>query len=536
MGSTVMSRLTSQLPAISSILQASGTPGLSVGVFDHGRTIFTHHFRKNAISDTPNDNTVYYIASLSKLLAICAVAKLVTDGVLDWDAPVREYLPTFQQREDDIGIKATLRDLASNRTGLANPTFFWGQQNGEAVIDKREFVKTATVIEEQKPFRSSFIYSNWNFILIHAIMDEVTGKPFGEVMQDSIISPLGLTRTTFELPVSSNCAAPYAVRDNGNHSRIPTCTYISETGLSAVGGGKSTLSEMMSIYSALLSAYAYQKKNQVNVTPDSPFTHLRTIFKPHIVVDQPRPEASQTYCLGMYRTELPGNLSIASLNALLLRKETPLFGLDLSGTEVYHHTGNLPGYFHSIYLLPGTHSGVVCLSNATPLMDPTDFSAQLLLGALLGSRTVPDYPSVALSARSNQLRWYAQLAKYLQINRTDKPPTLPLISYSGAYANRANTLVLEVTAVEQGLHVSVRGRPSTTYQLRPWNGDTFYWEADRDKEVCEKAMWPIPSPQWHLITFCLGQRGVETLKWQVDAMAGGPDAFQRQDEARRIKL
>jgi hypothetical protein len=105
----------------------------------------------------------------------------------------------------------------------------------------------------------------------------------------------------------------------------------------------------------------------------------------------------------MYRIELPGNLSVASLNALLLHKKTPSSGLNLSGIEVYHHTGNLPGYFHSMYLLPGTHSGVVCLSNATPLMDPTDFSAQLLLGVLLGSRTLPDYASLALSARSAQL-------------------------------------------------------------------------------------------------------------------------------------
>ncbi|KAL1597922.1 hypothetical protein SLS60_008410 [Paraconiothyrium brasiliense] len=531
-----MSKLTSQLPAIASILQASGTPGLSIGVFEHGRTIFTHHFSTDANSDTPNDDTVYYIASLSKLLAICAVAKLVTDGILDWDTSVRTYLPAFQQREDDIGMKTTLRDLASNRTGLANPTFFWGQQNGEAVIDKLNLVKTATVIESQKPFRSSFIYSNWNFIHLHAVVEQVTGKSFGEVMQDSILSPLGLTRTTFELPASNNFAAPYAVRDDGGHSRIPTSTYVSETGLSAVGGGKSTLSDMMSIYLALLSAYAHQKSNQVDVTPGSPFTHLRTIFKPHIVVDQSNLEASQTYCLGIYRTELPGNLSIASLNGLLLRKKMPLFGLDLSGTEVYHHTGNLPGYFHSMYLLPGTHSGVVCLSNATPLMDPSDFSAQLLLGALLGSRTVPAYASLALSARFNQLGWYTQLARYLQSNRTDKPPTLPLTSYCGAYANRANTLVLEVTAVVQGVHVSVRGRPSTTYRLLPWNGDTFYWEANRDREVCEKAMWPIPSPQWHLITFCLGKRGVETLKWQVDAMAGGPEAFRREDEASRTKL
>lgn len=534
MGSAIIPRLIAQLSAIATILEVSGTPSLSVGVFDHGRTIFTHHFSKD--QETPNDNTIFCIASLSKLLAICAVAKLVTDGVLDWDTPIREYLPTFQERADEAGVKATLRDLASNRTGLANPTFFWGQQNGEAVIDKSNFTKTATFIEAQKPFRSSYIYSNWNFILIQAIVEEVTGKPFGSVMQDTIFSPLGLTHTTFELPISSDFAAPYAVRGDGSHSRIPTSTYTSETGLSAVGGGKSTLSEMITIYSAILSAYAYQKENQIDITPESPFTQLRTIFEPHIAVDRSKPEASQAYCLGIYRTELPGNLSIASLNALLLRKKTPLFGLDLSGTEVYHHTGNLPGYFHSMYVLPSTQSGVVCLSNATPLMDPTDFSAQLLLGALLDSRTVSDYASIALSARSNQLEWYSQLARYLRVNRTDEPPTLPLTSYSGAYANQAKTFVLEITAVEHGLHVSVRGRPYTTYELLPWNGDTFHWEANRDREVCEKAMWPIPSPQWHLVTFCLGPQGVETLKWQVDAMSNRPEVFQRYHDATSSKL
>jgi hypothetical protein len=128
------------------------------------------------------------------------------------------------------------------------------------------------------------------------------------------------------------------------------------------------------------------------------------------------------------------------------------------------------------------------------------------------------------------------LTKYLQVNRTEKPPSLPFSSYSGAYVNSADTQVLEVTAIKEGLHVSVRGRPSIAYHLLPWNGDTFYWEANRDREVCEKAMWPIPSPQWHLVTFSMGLQGVETLKWQVDALARGPDTFQRQTEVGRTKL
>jgi CubicO group peptidase (beta-lactamase class C family) len=104
---------------ISNILRLSGSPGLSIGAFNHGRIIHTEHFgfRDSNHGAPPNDHSIYYIASLSKLVAVSAIGTLVQDGLLHWDDEIRHHLPQLQGRKDDFGTKGTIRDLASNRTG-----------------------------------------------------------------------------------------------------------------------------------------------------------------------------------------------------------------------------------------------------------------------------------------------------------------------------------------------------------------------------------------------------------------------------------
>lgn len=131
MDSVLVARLKAQHSQIASFQSLSGTPALSFGVFHQGQIIHTAHFgRKDcAEPDAPDDHSIYYAGSMLKILTVSLVAKLVHDGVLEWDVPVRKYLPCFE-RDDDIGRLATLRDLIANRTGLAVGAFYWYQQHG----------------------------------------------------------------------------------------------------------------------------------------------------------------------------------------------------------------------------------------------------------------------------------------------------------------------------------------------------------------------------------------------------------------------
>jgi CubicO group peptidase (beta-lactamase class C family) len=51
-----------------------------------------------------------------------------------------------------------------------------------------------------KPFQSTFIYSQWNFYLLHLIVEKVTGRTFGEFAHETIFMPLGLETATFDTP------------------------------------------------------------------------------------------------------------------------------------------------------------------------------------------------------------------------------------------------------------------------------------------------------------------------------------------------
>jgi hypothetical protein len=387
-------------------------------------------------------------------------------------------------------------------------------------------------------FRESFVYSTWNYCLIQLIAEKVTGKPFGQIMKEKILDPLGMNDSSFEIPKGGNVMTPHAVRNDGTVFRnIPVDTFDSEKGLSAVMGGKISLHDILKMYSDMLRAYRHQKHNSTDTTPGSPFVQLREIFNKHIPLTK-EISCSQHYCLGTYRTSLPGNLSYASYNAFLLQNKTPVFEDSRPGTIVYHHTGNKAGYFSSMFLVPETQSGVVCFTNATPLMDPTDLCSQIYLSVLLGSKSKVDHISLAKTAAAAQLKMYNGTSSYIQRKKTDIPPTLPLSSYAGTYINDAQnfSLIVRVNRSTTGLQVSIQNSLLTTYDLLPWDRDTFYWEVDWEREICEKGMFPVPIPVMHLRSFGVAGKAAESLKWRHEMLVKDPEVFQRVDSKEKGEL
>jgi CubicO group peptidase (beta-lactamase class C family) len=522
----LIKQLDAEMPGVEELRQASGAAALSLGVFHHGQIIYTKHFGHRDIitGEAPDDDSVHYFASSGKCIGICAIARLVSDGVLDWDEPIRSYLPEFHRPNDDFGNLVTLRDLACHRTGLPLANFWWAQMGGENLLSIEQLIRQTCDLDTIKPFRSTFHYSSWNYILMHAVVEKVTGKAFGQIVAELILNPLGLEHTTFESPVDTpNLVHQYAVRNDRTLSEIPMNPLDSTTGLSSNLGGKGTMTDILRFFSGLLSAYAFQNANGLESTSDSPFRQLSTILEPHIPLNVGSPSS---YCLGMYRTRLPATLSCASLNAPLLGNKVPLFGLKHPGTEVFHHAGNIPGAFSSYFLLPETQSGVVCLTNSTPLFDPSDFAAQIALSVLLGEPKIESLIVLGKLATKAQMAWYQNINQYLSTKRTTVPPHYPLSFYAGTYINRARDFILIVTSTATGLHIAVQGSKKTTYDVQPLDGDSFYFPADRDLEV-SRGGFPYPFPPLHVLKFWVRELSGEIrLIWHTD-MALKPDVFRK---------
>ncbi|PVH93384.1 beta-lactamase/transpeptidase-like protein [Periconia macrospinosa] len=538
----VASKLQALHPTISKLLELSGAPGLSLGVLHHGSVIHTSHFGRKNVDYTapPDDHTIYHIASLVKLLTAGVVASLVHDGKIDWDTPIRNYLPEFSKRQDVIGKEANVRDLLSMRSGLPVSNASFAHQRAETLIPRSETLRTAAFLEPVTPFREAFVYSQWNYSLLTDLVEEVTGQTYETFVRERFLRRLGMTRTHFgPHGDDENDAKAHAIRNDFSACTILSPGTTDATGLAGAMGGKSSIHDLLIMYQSFLAAHTHQKTNNVDSTPGSPWKYARQILEPHVPVGKDMEKLG--YCLGLYRVTLPAVLSISSMNQQLFRAAQypiPEFGSKKNkGRKLWFHTAGMPGFHGSMFMDPSTQSAIIVMENALPVVDSSDFSAQLALSVLLGETPQEEeFEKMTEMARPFQLMGYERLAAALEEKRTEVPPSLPLSSYQGDYYNAIGNIVNTITAVDdEYLLMTHGGTGRTSWKLFPYDGDTFYWKVDREWELCEKGMWPFLTPEWHKLHFKVKETLVESFTWHHDPLAK-PEVFRNKAVAARLKI
>jgi CubicO group peptidase (beta-lactamase class C family) len=148
--------------------------------------------------------TPYAIASISKWITTVGILHLVEAGKLDLDAPITRWLPDYRA---DTGAKVTLRRLMSNTSGVPNG-FIAALKADPNLLPS--LVKTDISAAEaakrwgQGDFAfepgKDFDYSMTNWIIIVAVVEAVTGKPFATAIADLVTTPLGMSHTMLGEP------------------------------------------------------------------------------------------------------------------------------------------------------------------------------------------------------------------------------------------------------------------------------------------------------------------------------------------------
>jgi CubicO group peptidase (beta-lactamase class C family) len=147
--------------------------------------------RENKITADPN--SLFKIASVSKLYNALAVAKLVNDGKLSLDKTLADYLPELKGRIE-YADKITLRMLVQHRSGIPNFTdtyMYW------AAPKETTDEQLALVLDKPANFKPNedYEYSNTNYLLLGRIMNRVLGYDKFEYIQKEILDPLNLKNT-----------------------------------------------------------------------------------------------------------------------------------------------------------------------------------------------------------------------------------------------------------------------------------------------------------------------------------------------------
>ena len=147
--------------------------------------------RENKIPADPN--SLFKIASVSKLYNALAVAKLVNAGKLSLEKTLADYLPELKGRIE-YADKITLRMLVQHRSGIPNFTdtyMYW------AAPKETTDEQLALVLDKPANFKPNedYEYSNTNYLLLGRIMNRVLGYDKFEYIQKEILDPLNLKNT-----------------------------------------------------------------------------------------------------------------------------------------------------------------------------------------------------------------------------------------------------------------------------------------------------------------------------------------------------
>ncbi|WAR28024.1 GIGA6-like protein, partial [Mya arenaria] len=150
---------------------------------------------------------------------------------LQWTAKISDILGSEYGFIDDYRTReTTLRDLLSHRTGLASPDI--GFMAGfPSSISREDLCKRMRYLPEQIPFRDSFIYNNYMYMLLGHVAEKLGGDTWENLVSSRIFIPLGMKSTkilkkTSDV-LSSDMAHPYIYKDDILHPAEPAGAILS---------------------------------------------------------------------------------------------------------------------------------------------------------------------------------------------------------------------------------------------------------------------------------------------------------------------
>jgi CubicO group peptidase (beta-lactamase class C family) len=297
--------------------QAQGrTPSLVGAVVRDGRQVWCGA-RSMLAGHEPDASTQYRIGSLTKTFVAVLVMRLRDEGRLDLADPLAKYL--------DAGPAegATIAQLLSHTAGLASETHgpWWERTPG----DLRPGLADVLGPEPTRhPAGRVFHYSNPGYALLGALVGQLRGREWTEVLRQEILEPLGMARTT-TTPQSPH-ARGFAVHPWADVMQLEPAD---GTGLMAPAG------ELWSTAEDLCRFAAFLLDGDDRVLAPSTLAEMRAPASP------------------------PGDDAWASGYGLGLQ----LFRQD--GRTLYGHSGSMPGFVATLCVSPDDGIGGIALANAT---------------------------------------------------------------------------------------------------------------------------------------------------------------------------
>lgn len=302
--------------------------GMTVAVTDRNGILFAEGFGVESI-ERPEvkvaPDALFRIASITKVVTGMTILSLVEEGRLSLDEPVKKVLPwlTLRNKETEDGV--TLGHLLSHTSGL--PTEYTPDGYREESALEPSLQAGLPDLELLFPLGKGYEYSNWGIRLASLVAETVTGKKFTQLAQERVLTPLGMTRTTYDLHVAATY--PICLAHTEENGVFHVVHRLQENAARhAAGGLYSSATDLCRLARCLLNDGIAD--DGTRVLQKSSIDEMKTL--------RGRPKNFDGYGITLCRDTMDDR-------------------------QIFFHTGSAPPYATSFVIHPDSGLGVVALMN-----------------------------------------------------------------------------------------------------------------------------------------------------------------------------
>jgi CubicO group peptidase (beta-lactamase class C family) len=388
-------------------------PGIGVGIVVKDQLVFAkgYGFRDYGQKLLYTAKTTQPIASNTKLFTAVAAGLLVEDGKLDWDKPVRQFVPGIRFYNDELDASVSIRDMLAHRTGITRHDAIWYKSD----FTRQELFERLKYLEPTQPLRTTFLYNNMMYAGAGRVIELLSGKSWEDFVRERIFTPLGMTSSTFaidEMVKQADHGVPFTEhRDSFELYSIPY--YREAVGIGPAGAINSSLEDMSRWLIALMNEGRLDGKQVI------PAAVLKATLAPAIALANTQ-------------------LETRGFSELL----NPVYGTgrwtaSYRGHLIAYHGGDINGFHSQVSMMPTDGIGVIVLvigDHCAPLYNYVSYN---VYERLLGLNETP------WSARGLEIRLKGKeagkqaRAKAGAGRVADARPSHPLDDYTGEYAHPA---------------------------------------------------------------------------------------------------
>ncbi|SHJ15189.1 CubicO group peptidase, beta-lactamase class C family [Hymenobacter daecheongensis DSM 21074] len=419
-------------------------PGLAIVVVKNGKVVVSKGYGVRAVGkpEPVDANTLFMIASNTKLFTGTALAHLDEQKKISLDERASKYLPGFQLYDSAASRLVTVRDLMGHHFGFktfqGDFSFFNSNLSREDIIYRMRLMKPGG------QFRREYGYCNSGFVAAGQVIPAATGgTSWEEYVRQNILRPLGMSSTSmnsqgFEQQPNhalaySNTFGPLAPVPFDNWDNMGPCASMT-----------SNVTDLAKWLQFQLDSGRYQGQRVL------PWSVLRKTRDANTVLSARKspvlPTHFTTYGLGVLST-------------------------DYNGKQVFWHTGGASGQVSNVCFVPEEGLGIAILTNN----DNQSFFEALRYQILDSYLGVPYADrSAFFLKRAKAARLVDNPTKKLDA-RVSKKAKLPMKpeAYTGNFENALFGSIIIAPKNKQQLLVRFPTHPGLTATLDYMDGNEF---------------------------------------------------------------